>query len=141
VKKSPIEEGRRWLEQAQEDLKGVELLLEGGSYHLVCFLAQQVAEKALKGFLYVQGEEVILGHSVEGLCRWAKEHEPDFEKLCQEIAVLDGYYLPTRYPNALPDGIPARVYNRKVAEEALRLARLTSEFVREKISSLEKGKD
>ena len=36
--------------------------------------------------------------------------------------LLDSYYIPTRYPNGLPDDIPARVYNRQAAERALALA-------------------
>lgn len=49
-------EGQRWLEQAQFDLKWARHLKSKGAYYLVCFLAQQVAEKALKAFLYAQGE-------------------------------------------------------------------------------------
>ena len=30
--------------------------------------------------------------------------------------------MPTRYPNSLPDSIPARVYTRDAAQEAVRLA-------------------
>ncbi len=29
--------------------------------------------------------------------------------------ILDGYYVPTRYPNSLPDSIPARVFTREAA--------------------------
>lgn len=45
-------EGRRWLEQAEADRRGAQLLFDGASYHLACFVAQQVAEKALKAFIY-----------------------------------------------------------------------------------------
>jgi HEPN domain-containing protein len=34
-------------------------------------------------------------------------------------AVLDSFYIPTRYPNGLPGDIPARVYNRQSADAAL----------------------
>lgn len=63
MRKTPIEEVRRWLDQAREDLKWARRLAEEGGYHLACFLAQQVVEKALKAFLYAQGESVVLGHS------------------------------------------------------------------------------
>ncbi len=43
--------------------------------------------------------------------------------------ILDGYYLPTRYPNSLPGGIPARVYHREAAQEAVALARDVVDFV------------
>jgi HEPN domain-containing protein len=121
MKRDPRSEGLRWLEQAEADRKGAELLLNGGSYHLACFVGQQVAEKSLKAFLYAQGEEFVVGHSVEALCRWAGQFDDDFERLRDVVAPLDGYYLPTRYPNSLPDSIPARVYTQRVAEQVLGL--------------------
>lgn len=133
MKRDAQTEGMRWLEQAEEDRRGAQLLLEGASYHLACFIAQQVAEKSLKAFLYAQGEELVIGHSVEALCRWAAEFDADFEQLRQEVASLDGYYIPTRYPNGLPDSIPARVYTRPAAEDAMRLADRTLHLVREKL--------
>ena len=129
----PRSEGLRWLEQAQADRVGAQLLFDGGSYHLACFVAQQIAEKALKAFLYAQGEEFVIGHSVEALCRWAAEFDSDFEKLREAVAPLDGYYLPTRYPNSLPDSIPARVYTRAVAEEVLRLSDQALDLVQKKL--------
>ena len=45
-------EGLRWLEQAEADREGARLLFEGGSYHLACFVAQQVTEKAITAFIY-----------------------------------------------------------------------------------------
>jgi HEPN domain-containing protein len=134
MKRDARSEGLRWLEQAEADRKGVQLLLDGGSYHLACFVAQQVAEKTLKAFIYAQGEEFVMGHSVEALSRWAAEYDPDFEELRPEVAPLDGYYIPTRYPNSLPDSIPARVYTKTVAEETARLADLLLGLVREKLS-------
>ncbi len=56
MRNNPQHEGQRWLEQAQVDLKWTRHLHKEGAYHLVCFLAQQVAEKALKAFLYAQVE-------------------------------------------------------------------------------------
>jgi HEPN domain-containing protein len=139
MKRDARSEGLRWLEQAEADRKGVQLLLDGGSYHLACFVAQQVAEKTLKAFIYAQGEEFVMGHSVEALSRWAAEYDPDFEELRPEVAPLDGYYIPTRYPNSLPDSIPARVYTKTVAEETARLADLLLGLVREKLSRPREG--
>ena len=133
-------QGSRWLRQARADRRGAQLLFEGVSYHLVCFISQQVAEKALKAFLYAQGEELVIGHSVEVICRWAATIDADFEALRQEAAPLDAYYIPTRYPNGLPDGIPADVYTRPVAKETLRLADLVLEFVTRKLALGDKDK-
>lgn len=43
-----VEEGRRWLSQAQFDLNSGRWSLEGGFYADTCFKSQQAAEKAVK---------------------------------------------------------------------------------------------
>ncbi len=131
MRRSPLEEGMRWLEQAVEDLRWTRDLAERGGYHIACFLAQQVGEKALKAFLYAQGEEIVLGHSIERLCHQAAQWEPRFGELVKRWAILDGFYVPTRYPNSLPDSIPARVYTEDAAREAVRLASEIVTFVKE----------
>ncbi|MCX8103538.1 MAG: HEPN domain-containing protein [Candidatus Bipolaricaulota bacterium] len=131
--REPTEEGRRWLEQAEEDLKWTLHLAREGAYHLACFLAQQVAEKALKAFLYARGREIVLGHSVERLCREAAQYDAAFATHAQRWALLDGYYVPTRYPNSLPGSIPARVYTKEAAEEATRLAEEVVSVVRARL--------
>ena len=133
MKRNVKSEAMRWLEQAEADRKGAQILFDGGSYHLACFVGQQVAEKALKAFIYAQGEEFVIGHSVETLCRWASEFDQDFEKLRDKIAPLDAYYIPTRYPNGLPDSIPAKIYTRPVAKEVLKMADKALSLVRQKL--------
>ncbi len=137
MRKGPLEEGHRWLEQAAEDLRWARELVRLGGYHIACFLAQQVAEKALKAFLYAQGEEVVLGHSVERLCERAAGYDRSFSEMKSRWAILDGYYVPTRYPNSLPDSIPARVYTHEAAEEAVSLAAEVVSFVEERLKRME----
>lgn len=116
MRASPRDEGQRWLEQAQTDLKWARHLGAEGAYYLVCFLAQQVAEKD------AQGEELVIGHSVRQLCQRAIQYDTRFQQHLNDWAILDSFYIPTRYPSGLPDDIPARVYNRAAAEGALALA-------------------
>jgi HEPN domain-containing protein len=122
MRSEPYDEGKRWLEQAQADLGWARHLNTEGAHYLVCFLAQQVAEKALKAFLYAQGEDLVIGHSVRRLSERAAEYEVGFRCHVDEWGILDSYYIPTRYPNGLPDDIPARVYNQGAAHSALALA-------------------
>ena len=129
MREDPLAEGWRWLEQAQEDLHWAQHLARQGAYHLACFLAQQVTEKALKAFLYAQGEEMVIGHSVARLCARAAGYQPVFAEKAREWSILDGYYVPTRYPNSLPDDIPSRVYTRRAADEAVSLAADAVAFV------------
>lgn len=128
-----LEEGRRWLDQAREDLRWAELLAREGGYYLACFMAQQVAEKAVKGFLYSRGADMVTTHSVERLLGMAAQHDEAFGNVPDAWASLDAYYVPTRYPNALPGGIPARVYTREMAAGAVRLAREVVEFIAPRI--------
>ncbi|SHG34295.1 HEPN domain-containing protein [Desulfacinum infernum DSM 9756] len=134
MRREALAEGLRWLEQAQTDLRWARHLWKEGAYYLVCFLAQQAAEKALKGFLYAQGEELVIGHSVRQLCGRAGEYDPYFQRNMDDWGLLDSYYIPTRYPNGLPDDIPARVYNRPAADGALLLADQVMEAVAARLS-------
>ena len=115
MRKRGHEQSQRWLGQAQEDLHW--------SRHLACFLSQQVAEKAPKAFVYGQGEEIVLGHSVERLCAAAAAYEPEFETRARSWSILDGRYIPTRYPNGLPDGTPAGAYTPRRGEQRCRTGR------------------
>jgi HEPN domain-containing protein len=131
TRRTPREEGERWLEQAEIDLRWAQDLADRGGHHLACFLAQQVGEKALKAFLYAQGDEVVLGHSIERLCHQAADRDERFAEHASRWTILDSFYVPTRYPNSLPDSIPARVYTRDAAQEAVRLAGGIVAFVRQ----------
>jgi len=135
MRASPAEEGRRWLEQAREDLRWADDLAQRGGYHIACFLAQQVGEKALKAFLYAKGEELVLGHSVERLSAEAARHDPRLHEAARRWSILDGYYVTTRYPNSLPESIPARVYTPDAAKEAVRMAREIVTDVTERLTS------
>jgi len=48
------------------------------------------------------------------------------------LIIFDTYYIPTKYPNELPDGIPAEVYTEKIAKNALILAEKIVKFVKQK---------
>ena len=133
MRNSALEESERWLSQAAEDLKWTKLLAEQGGWYLACFLSQQVTEKALKAFLYAQGEEIVLGHSVARLCADAVEYNKDFSEKAKRWSLLDGYYIPTRYPSGLPDGIPAEVYTEEAAKSAEALAEEAVNYIKELI--------
>jgi HEPN domain-containing protein len=122
VTRDPASEGRRWLAQAADDLETAELLVRHGRHPVACFLAQQCAEKALKGALYHAGAEVVLGHSVAALCRDLASAHPTLASRCGTWATLDQHYIPSRYPDALPGGTPADVYTDVQARAAVDLA-------------------
>lgn len=112
-------EARRWFSQAQADLAVVRTLRSAGHYAAACFHAQQAAEKALKAVLFSQGSRVVLGHSVRELARQCEAHDPAFAGVAEETALLDQFYIPTRYPNGLPSpAIPSEMYTMAQAAAA-----------------------
>lgn len=62
-----LNEAKRWLDQAQYDLKSALWNIQGEFYADACFKSQQACEKALKAFCYSKGERNVLGHSTRDL--------------------------------------------------------------------------
>jgi HEPN domain-containing protein len=114
-----LNEAQRWLKQALHDRDAARLNREHGFHEHACFVAQQSAEKALKAFLYARGQGPVLGHSTLALVREAAVLAPDFAALEGCCRRLDQLYIPTRYPNGLPDGVPHDFYDRGLSDQAL----------------------
>jgi len=114
-----LSEAQRWLKQALHDRDAARLNRDHGFNEHACFLAQQSAEKALKAFLYERGQGPVLGHSTLALAHEAAALEPAFATLDDACRRLDQLYIPTRYPNGLPDNVPHDFYNRALADQAL----------------------
>ena len=112
-------EAERWWRQAENDLQFARHGYSGEFYAQTCFQCHQVAEKAMKAVHFLVLEKrVVLGHSLVRLGR-----EIGLGKdLLDRCAILDQYYIPTRYPNGLPDGSPFEIYTRAQTQEALRTA-------------------
>lgn len=121
--KQPKAEAQRWLTQARSDLGFAELGLREGYHAQACFMAQQTAEKALKALHYLIGARVVLGHSVVELLNGLVSRYPQISELREAAQQLDQFYVPTRYPNGLPGGVPAQVFSRAQSEPAVASAR------------------
>ncbi len=126
----PQAEAARWWRQALADLDFLPLARQVGKYDTCCFLAQQTAEKALKAYLFSQGEELIFTHSIYKLCSLAAKYAAEFTDLREQVKLLDFYYVEARYPNALVDVIPAEFYSKRDADQAIGMAEVTITLVR-----------
>jgi len=115
------QEAIRWLNTARGDLKTSEVLLASQRYAHACFHAQQSAEKALKALWYAGGGDPW-GHSVSRLVDNLSEVDSavhaQVASLSRDAALLDRFYIPTRYPNGLPDITPEQAYFEEDAREA-----------------------
>lgn len=112
----------RWWQLAADDLRVAELVLREGIYHQACFHAQQCVEKALKGVL-VHSSDVAppRTHSIADLL--TRVPPGWFSDLREPLAeTMDQYYIPTRYPDALPGSFPEGLPGKEDAEEAVLLA-------------------
>jgi len=119
-----------WFKKAKEDFLWAENSFKGGSFGGACFICQQVAEKLLKAYLFSKRERLVRTHNLIELLKLARKHSEDFQKLYLACRQLNKYYTDTRYPDIWDI---TRFEDRKLAEEALKLAEEILEFVKKKI--------
>ena len=129
-------EARRWWRQARRDLESAEINERHARHEVVCFLAQQAGEKALKAFLYAQGESPVLGHSLLELTTRAGSYGTELAGLREAAKTLDAYYVPSRYPNGLTDDVaPLDFFEASDSVRALTAARSILEAVAHRLGS------
>lgn len=121
-----------WIKQAEHDLTALEILArqvnarKGVSAH-ACFLAHQVAEKALKAGMYkLVGlhPNALKFHQLHGLACAIEQEKPFTAGLSDLARTLESYYLDARYPNRYcPVKVPSDQYTPEEAKRALTNAR------------------
>ena len=120
--KDPLRDAELWLSEARTDLAVARRIAEEFPAR-ACFHAQQGAEKALKAILYAAGERPVLGHSLAELGPRVTGHSVGYAEIESEVRKLDRFYIPTLYPNGLPEGgLPSAAYDAGDAREAIALA-------------------
>lgn len=98
-----------------------ELALKEGIYNQVCFHSKQCVEKCIKGLLANLGKSLPRTHSIVDLLGLLPtEYLPD---LREELAQLDIFSIPTRYPDALPGSLADGLPGEEEAREAITAAR------------------
>ena len=123
MKPDPKREAQRWLSQGAHAVEVARTLLKETCYSDSCFHAEQTGQLALKAFLYGQGERSIPIDSVKALVERCATYQAEFRSVTDAGKILDQFYIPTRYPDALADpALPFETYTKAEAEEAVRLA-------------------
>jgi len=113
-----------WLDKAQSDIRGALILKTyGGDNDLVAFHCQQAIEKALKGYLLYKTGRHFDGHSLIFLCRQAAKEDNTFRGYIDESAILNDYYIETRYPTDIPTEVTDDEINRlySMADQMFRM--------------------
>jgi len=130
-------EAERWLTTAEEDLRAARSLNDSRNFSHACFIAQQSAEKAIKA-LWLNYDTEPWGHSIQKLIREFPKADllPNLELWVNNAVFLDKLYIPTRYPNGLPDLTPGQSYTVEDAQQAIERASFFLEEVRKLIKDL-----
>lgn len=118
-------EATRWALTARDDLNAAALLTRHAMHSLACFHCQQAAEKAVKSLHYLYGLDPW-GHSVSKLIADltpVRTQVPGEVLEAQDDAArLDQFYIPTRYPNGVPDITPSQAFRARDASDGLAIA-------------------
>jgi HEPN domain-containing protein len=128
---------RDWLAQAERDLDQAKASLKDGRHEWACFAAHQSAEKAVKALHLSRGQEAW-GHVVARVLGELSQELPS--GLLDKAKVLDGFYVPTRYPNGHPEGAPFEHYGTLQSTEAVRYASEILEFVHSQMAGPQGGR-
>lgn len=130
-----MERSADWMDQAQGDLEHAESDLERGFYDWACFSSHQSAEKAVKAVFQRKGA-AAWGHSVRDLLEELRQSVSMPDGLIDAALEIDKAYIPTRYPDAHPNGAPRRRYTRAEAERLTTHARSIVQFCEGVLSTL-----
>ena len=116
-------QAERWLTTAHEDLQAARVLAAEGLFAAACFHSEQCGEKAVKAIWYL-GDFDPWGHSILKLLQDFpyRDEFSDLERWMSDAGLLDQFYVPTRYPNGLPDLTPGQIFSNEDAQRALRAA-------------------
>ncbi len=120
---------RDWLRQRERDLDYAEESLRSGGHQWACFAAHQVAHKAVKALRLSRLQEAW-GHSVARLLQELPSTVQVRPERIEMAHVLDGHYIPARYPNGHPKGAPFEHYGELQSRQAEDYARQIGEFAR-----------
>lgn len=121
-----------WFVFAEEDLKLAEYSLKEKIYNQACFHSQQGVEKMPKGYLKKNKKRIPRTHLLDDLLNLCVEIDRNFSKLKEYCLILDKYYIPTRYPDALPGMLPHGMPMAEDAKTAVDVLKEIMQFVYKK---------
>jgi len=101
---SDIKLVQEWFNYSQNDLTSARHLfydLYPKQSEIACYLSQQCAEKALKGYLLFKDTEPPRIHNLVELCQICMEFDNTFSRILDDCSDLTPYGVAVRYPNEL----------------------------------------
>jgi HEPN domain-containing protein len=95
---------QEWFAYSQNDLTSAHHLFNNlypKQSEIACYLSQQCAEKALKGYLLFKDTEPPRIHNLVELCQICMEFDNTFSEILDSCSDLTPYGVAVRYPNEL----------------------------------------
>lgn len=120
-------ETREWIDKAEGDRKVArrEIQTTDSVWNVVCFLAQQCAEKYLKGFLEEHNIAFQKTHDLLFLLNSSGGLLSELDLLRPQLAHLSTFGIATRYPGTQAD--------EEAAEDAIQITEVVRTVVRAKL--------
>ena len=128
-----MSEALDWIRFAREDLRVAEWAISVEIFNQACFHAQQCVEKVLKAWLCHCGTLPPRTHQLSLLLALLPDEVLADVRL--EITLLDRFYIPTRYPDALAGALPDGLPDVRDSREALEVARAVLQQAERQITS------
>ncbi len=114
-----------WLFHAYQDLLAARMLVtDRRLFNPTVFHCQQAIEKGLKAFLLYKHRKLFDGHNLTWLCKQAALTDQSFTKWIGKSALLNRFYIETRYPADIPEEI-----DRELVEDILAATEEMMEFI------------
>jgi HEPN domain-containing protein len=105
--RSPEADWQGWVRKAENDALAVQSILAGEEvpWDVVCFHAQQVAEKLMKALLVLDGVQPARTHDLVALLSECATHRPELESLVEDCRLLTVFAVQARYPDDLAEPV------------------------------------
>lgn len=108
-----------WFLYAVNDLKTAKAALAAEVNNTTCFHAHQVAEKCLKALLLDKEQEIPKTHDLLFLFERTIQYYLNLSHLKGALQFLNQFYIPMRYPDALPGGVAEGMPTNEEAKKAI----------------------
>jgi len=122
---------KEWFDIADKDLASARFLqkMRPIPHEIICYHCQQAAEKYLKGFLVLQGDQIMKTHDLTLLNETCSNFDKDFKTVADDCLMLTDYGINVRYP------FPLEITETDV-ELAIASAGKIKAFISKKVGSL-----
>ena len=126
---------KNWIKKAANDLRSSKVLVNEDILDTAVYHTQQSAEKALKGYLVYNQQNILKTHDLVVLLEYCIKIDDSFSFLLEEVESLNPYATEFRYPDDLLEPEKDDVLI------AIKQAKKILDFVKNKVFELETGQE